>query len=240
LIIRLLRVMFTPKWRDGRPSRLPTAEEVERTPRVVKVLRIESYEDALHNLATEETLAREAPRADAHRKTVGEDAYRLRYLARLPLEASASLLHLDRLEHPFRYTIEVLTDQGPRERTVDLIETFNLVYGLHVERRERWTNPEDPEAALPRRPRPRPGRQTGPRPLARRGRARSRPRAPVARAAPRRDGALGRGALQRRLRDAGRAVPRPGLQASDRRGGAVKQTGWAVEVMSIARHGRKR
>ena len=145
LIIRLLRVMFSPKWRDGRPSRLPTAEEVERTPRVVKVLRIESYEDALHNLATEETLAREAPRADAHRKTVGEDAYRLRYLARLPLEASASLLHLDRLEHPFRYTIEVLTDQGPRERTVDLIETFNLVYGLHVERRERWTNPEDPE-----------------------------------------------------------------------------------------------
>src|SRR5690606_37937128 len=104
-------------------------EEVERTPRVVKVLRIESYEDALHNLATEETLAREAPRADAHRKTVGEDAYRLRYLARLPLEASASLLHLDQLEHPFGYTIEVLT----------------LVYGLHVERRERWTNPEVPE-----------------------------------------------------------------------------------------------
>lgn len=142
---RVARALYAAEWKSGRPSRLPTPEEVERTPRVVKVLRIESYEDALHNLATEETLAREAPRADAHQKTVGEDAYRLRYLARLPLEASASLLHLDRLEHPFRYTIEVLTDQGPRERTVDLIETFNLVYGLHVERRERWTNPEDPE-----------------------------------------------------------------------------------------------
>src|SRR5690606_6192373 len=41
LLPRIVRVMYAPEWRDHRPSRLPTPEEVERTPRVVKVLRIE-------------------------------------------------------------------------------------------------------------------------------------------------------------------------------------------------------
>jgi adenine-specific DNA-methyltransferase len=143
LLPRIQRVIFSPEWRKGAPTRLPTADEVAHTPRLVKVLRLESYEDALHNLATEETLAREEMRAAAHRKAVGEEEYRLRYLARLPLAASASMLSIDRLAHPFRYTIEVLTDAGPERHPVDLVETFNLAYGLEVERLERWTNEED-------------------------------------------------------------------------------------------------
>jgi adenine-specific DNA-methyltransferase len=110
---------------------------------LVKVIRLEAYEDALHNLATEATLDREAPRAKAFNERIGADTYRLRYLARLPLEASASLLDLSAIEHPFNYTIEVLAEDGPKTQTVDLVETFNLVYGLHVERLETWTNPAD-------------------------------------------------------------------------------------------------
>jgi hypothetical protein len=47
------------------------------------------------------------------------------------------------LEHPFEYTIEVLTEDGPKVETVDLVETFNLLYGLHVERLETWKNDKD-------------------------------------------------------------------------------------------------
>ena len=140
---RVARILYAPEWKDLAPTRTPTADEVARTPRLVKVLRLESYEDALHNLSSAETVRRVEPREDAYRQAVGEDAYRLRYLARLPMEVSASLLQMDRVDHPFDYTIETLGENGPQVEPVDLVETFNLVYGLRVERQERWTNPAD-------------------------------------------------------------------------------------------------
>ncbi|HEX8670365.1 MAG TPA: site-specific DNA-methyltransferase, partial [Longimicrobium sp.] len=143
LVPRIERVLHAPKWRDGLPAVLPSVDEVARTPRLVKILRLESYEDALHNLCADDTIRREEPRADAFRKTVGADAYRIRYMAGLSMDASASMLQLEGVDHPFGYTIETLGEDGPRVEPVDLIETFNLVYGLRVERRERWTNPAD-------------------------------------------------------------------------------------------------
>jgi len=143
LLPRMQKVLYSPEWKDGKPKRLPTKEEVDRSPRLVKVLRLEGYEDALHNLVTVGTTKREGPRATAYKAKLGEDAYRLGYLVRLPLEASASMLNLSALEHPFRYMIEVLTEDGPRPETVDLVETFNFLYGLHVARLETWINDKD-------------------------------------------------------------------------------------------------
>ncbi|CAN5598548.1 hypothetical protein BH24GEM3_BH24GEM3_03050 [soil metagenome] len=140
---RVPRILHAPEWKERRPTRLPTPEEAEHTPALVKVLRLESYEDALHNLTTEETQAREAPRSRAHRAALGEDAYRLRYLARLPLAASASMLMLEGLDHPFAYTLETLTESGPVRQSVDLVETFNLCYGLQVQRLEWWEHPDE-------------------------------------------------------------------------------------------------
>lgn len=36
-----------------------------------------------------------------------------------------------------------MTEDGPRIESVDLVETFNLLYGLHVERLETWVNDKD-------------------------------------------------------------------------------------------------
>jgi adenine-specific DNA-methyltransferase len=160
LLPRIQKVMYTPEWKDGKPKRLPTKEEVERTPRLVKVLRLEGYEDALHNLTTEETLKREELRANAYRDRLGGDTYRLQYLARLPLETSASMLNLAALEHPFRYTLDVLTEDGPRVETVDLVETFNFLYGLHVERLEAWVNENEKRTYRAVKGRNRDGRRT--------------------------------------------------------------------------------
>jgi len=135
---RIQKVMFALEWKDGKPVRMATKQEAERTPRLVKVLRLEGYEDALHNLVSDETLEREIPRAKAFKEKVGGDAYRLTYMARLPLEASASMLNLAKMEHPFAYTIEILGEDGPRPESVDLVETFNFLYGLHVQRIETW------------------------------------------------------------------------------------------------------
>jgi len=143
LLPRIKKVMFTPEWKEGKPKRLATKEEAERTPRLVKVLRLESYEDALHNTFSDKAIERLANREKAYREVVGEDEYRIRYLVKLPLEASDSMLNLARLEHPFDYTLEVLTDFGPKTETVDLAETFNWLYGLRVRRMFTWTNPKD-------------------------------------------------------------------------------------------------
>lgn len=143
LLPRIQKVMFTPEWKDGKPARLPTKEEAERTPRLVKVLRLESYEDALHNTFSDKVVERLAEREQAHQDAAGDEEYRIRYLVKLPLEASDSMLNLAELEHPFDYTLEVLTDQGPRTETVDLVETFNWLYGLRVHRLLGWENEKD-------------------------------------------------------------------------------------------------
>ncbi len=114
LVPRIKKVMFTPEWKDGKPKRLATKEEADRTPRLVKVLRLESYEDALHNTFSDSNIERLSGREKAYRQVVGDEEYRVRYLVRLPLEGSDSMLNLARLEHPFDYTIETLSDYGSK------------------------------------------------------------------------------------------------------------------------------
>jgi adenine-specific DNA-methyltransferase len=136
-------VIYAPEWKDGEPTRQASKAEVEGTPRAVKVLRLEGYDDALHSLVTEKTLNEEQSRAKAHKKIIGENGYRLHYFVRLPLESSSGMLNLEGLEHPFDYKIEVLTEDGPRVEPVDLVETFNFLYGLHVSRVETWSSGKD-------------------------------------------------------------------------------------------------
>ena len=135
---RTKRILYAPDWKDEMPSRKPTRDEVQRTPRLVKVLRLESYEDALHNLATDATMAASEAKAAAFQGALGAESYRLHYLARLPLEASPSMLQTSCLDHPFNYALEILTDDGAEARTVDLVETFNWLLGLDVQRVRRW------------------------------------------------------------------------------------------------------
>jgi adenine-specific DNA-methyltransferase len=140
LVPRIVKFIYSPSWNDG----VPISPRTQSTflP-LIKILRLESYEDALHNLASDQTLERETARAKATRGAVGEGEFRLRYVATLPLESSATMLHVDRLAHPDAYTLEVLTDKGPEERRVDLIETFNLLHGLRVRSLGRWINEND-------------------------------------------------------------------------------------------------
>jgi adenine-specific DNA-methyltransferase len=51
LLPRIKKVTYTPEWKDGKPRRVATTEETERSPRIIKYIRLESYEDALDNIA---------------------------------------------------------------------------------------------------------------------------------------------------------------------------------------------
>ena len=108
-----------------------------------KYIRLESYEDALHNLASDGAMARIKSKEEAYKKAKGENEYCIHYLVKLPIEAGDTMLNLTKLEHPFDYTLEIFTDDGPREQAVDLVETFNLLYGLSVRRLVTWKNEKD-------------------------------------------------------------------------------------------------
>ena len=105
LLPRVKKVAFTPEWKDGKPKRLPTPEEAERSPRIVKVVCLESYEDALNNLEIrprtgEQQLLLDAPEAqDADGL---REQYILRYMLDVETRGSQSLLNVRGLHRPYR------------------------------------------------------------------------------------------------------------------------------------------
>jgi adenine-specific DNA-methyltransferase len=136
LLPRLKKVTFSPEWKDGKPKRLATPEEAERSPRIMKVVRLESYEDALNNLETRRSETQEqllfAPEAQGADGL--KEQYILRYLLDVETRGSQSLLNVQALADPTAYTLKVKrpgSDES-REVNVDLLETFNWLIGLTV------------------------------------------------------------------------------------------------------------
>jgi adenine-specific DNA-methyltransferase len=131
LVPRIKKVIFTPEWKDGKPKRMPTPEEIERSPRIVKILRLESYEDTLNNLELKRTEAQQRllDEHDDFRKD-----YVLQYMLDVESRGSASLLNIERFEDPFNYTLNIATGTAGETKptVVDLVETFNYLIGLRV------------------------------------------------------------------------------------------------------------
>ena len=136
LLPRIKKVTFTPEWKDGKPKRLATVEESERSPRIVKVVRLESYEDTLNNLDTRRSDkqqlllgATEAQGADGLK-----EQYILRYMLDVETRGSNSLLNVQAFTDPTAYKLKVKrpgSDES-REVNVDLLETFTWLIGLTV------------------------------------------------------------------------------------------------------------
>lgn len=136
LLPRIKKVTYTPEWKDGKPKRLATAEETDRSPRIVKVLRLESYDDALNNLETRRSdtqqLLLDAPEAQGPDGL--KEQYVLRYMLNVETRGSQSLLNVQAFTDPTAYRLKVKrpgSDES-REVNVDLLETFNWLIGLTV------------------------------------------------------------------------------------------------------------
>ncbi len=142
LLPRIKKVTFTPEWKDGKPKRMATAEEAERGPRIVKVIRLESYEDSLNNIAFDEAAGQQAMQFDD---------YLLQYMLKWETRASETLLNVEKLASPFRYKLHIHADGQTSVKPVDIPETFNYLLGLHVQTRRALRRRRP---ALPGLPRP--------------------------------------------------------------------------------------
>lgn len=130
---RIQKVMYSSNWKDGKP------QDTDGQSHIFKYMELEQYEDALNNI---EFLDR-----DGHVQATifGMSDYMLRYFLDVETRESPCRLNVDRLATPFAYTLRVRRDvgfdhvpvdeDGFREVTVDLVETFNYLLGLHVRRR---------------------------------------------------------------------------------------------------------
>ena len=122
---RVLKAVYSKEWRDGKPvSR-------EGVSQLIKVIRLESYEDALNNLAVRRTEQQQLL-LDAHEGL--REEYMLRYWLDVETRASASLLDIEQFDDPWSYTLNVARGSAAETRpvTVDLVETFNYLIGLRV------------------------------------------------------------------------------------------------------------
>ena len=146
LVPRLKKVIYSPEWKDGKPVRKATEEETEHAPGIMKVIRLESYEDTLNNLQVPTAEAEGAsrpsqryplqpPGSEASLSRQGE-RHLLRYLLGVELPHGTSLLDVERFVDPTAYTLKVKRpgSDETRETPVDLIETFNWLLGLRVSR----------------------------------------------------------------------------------------------------------
>ena len=130
LLPRIKKVTYTPEWKEGKPQRQATAEEAELSPRLVKYIRLESYEDALDSIAFDDA-------ANGQMRFAEEsDEYLLKYMLRWETQDSDTLLNPSKLTRPFSYRLRVHAKGVKQECPVDLPETFNYLLGLIVQRRE--------------------------------------------------------------------------------------------------------
>ena len=128
LLPRIEKITFAPEWKDGKPKRMATPDEAERSPRIVKSMRVESYEDALNNIAFDDAAA-QLKLEDRF------DDYLIKYMLQWETKDSETLLNVIKIASPFTYRLRVHTNGETQERTADIPETFNYLLGLNVRTR---------------------------------------------------------------------------------------------------------
>ena len=122
--------------RTASPSASPRPRKLSAAPRIVKVVRLESYEDALNNLEPRRTEEQRLllDDADAQGPDGLREQYILRYMLDVETRGSQSLLNVQAFTDPTAYKLKVKrpgSDES-REVNVDLLETFNWLIGLTV------------------------------------------------------------------------------------------------------------
>ena len=123
---RVKKVMFSPDWKAGRPA-APSEDAIERSPRIVKYIRLESYEDALNNI--------EFAEAGVQRAMELED-YLVKYMLQWETRDSATLLNIEQLSRPFDYKLATHANGNGGTERADVAETFNYLLGLRVRTRK--------------------------------------------------------------------------------------------------------
>lgn len=112
---RVEKVIYSTDWNKGVPT-----NRTSGLSQIVKYMRLESYEDALSNVALQ---------ANANALTFG-DEYIINYM--LDIESRESLLNTDKFNEPFNFAMHITEHNESTTRRIDVVETFNYLIGMSV------------------------------------------------------------------------------------------------------------
>ena len=122
---RIQKVIYTDSWKDGKP------QDREGISQLVKYQVLESYEDALNNLQLPDKPSESLLNFDEQ----AQEEYLLNYM--LDVESRDHLFNIQMFRNPFNYQLKVTENNELVPTKVDLVETFNYLIGLYVERMQR-------------------------------------------------------------------------------------------------------
>ena len=122
---RIRKVIYTDSWKDGKP------QDREGISQLVKYQVLESYEDALNNLQLPDKPSESLLKFDEQ----AQEEYLLNYM--LDVESKDHLFNIQMFRNPFNYQLKVTENNELVPTKVDLVETFNYLIGLYVERMQR-------------------------------------------------------------------------------------------------------
>ena len=149
---RMQKVVYSHDWKDGKP--------ISRTgiSHALKYIRLESYEDTLNNLSFKvDEQAKERQRVlDGTSKQNFKRSYMLKYWLDFETQESQSLLNIGQFEDPTAYKLKIKQPDSEQyqNKTIDLVESFNWLIGLHVDHLGDWRSysarfKREPDPELP-------------------------------------------------------------------------------------------
>ena len=119
---RIQKVMFSKEWKDCRPI------SNEGYSHIFKYMYLEQYEDTLNNIVFKE------PDKTMQQTLETFKDYFIRYMLDYETRGSPARMALKEFEDPFNYKLWIEKNGMKSQQTVDLVETFNYLLGLTVEK----------------------------------------------------------------------------------------------------------
>lgn len=118
IIPRIKKVIYSKDWKDGKPvSRKGSSH-------CFKYIRLEQYEDTLNNLYR-------TPKQGAwYEEELGADT--IGYV--MDMQSQQNWMHTDWMANPFGVKMQIAHGNETTEQTIDVVETFNYLLGLNVEK----------------------------------------------------------------------------------------------------------
>ena len=117
ILPRLKKIAYSFEWKDGKPL------DNEGIGLFLKYYDLEQYEDSLNNIKV-----REQQNYDKFKP------YLVEYILKYGTSDSAFFINKEMLSDPFNVKMKIVNGGIEKEATMDLIETFNLWYGVNVEK----------------------------------------------------------------------------------------------------------
>lgn len=127
LLPRVKKAIYSYKWKGGKPT------YQKGTSNMVKYQYLEQYEDALNNLELID------PKSGQVALERFGDEYLLHYMLNFETRGSPSLLDVDQFKNPFDYKLKVADEDQIKSYTIDLVETFNYLLGIHIKKVKQTT-----------------------------------------------------------------------------------------------------